>query len=271
MREWNFKPISDPSLPTDGTTSCSSKVWLILVKNISIINHSGARHPVQKRKWLLHGCVLLSRRKPQGQPVSRGCEQEVMSLGALWRIFLRGRLSRDYINNNKNNTGREQERLADNWPRQRLWLLVKGKSNEAARVDKSKLDKYSSSFKAASSKYKDNTKLCVWVLKEENDCSRHNIPKKFWWLLRAERVELVLHLACKSNDFFRFCIFFQKTQNTVWMNNRNGNKPGYGDHNNGFGLMQVKKKFLKNYGWRSTVPKSNIGQQNSLPKFWWFL
>ena len=37
-------------------------------------------------------------------------------------------------------------------------------------MDKSKLDKYSSSLEAASTKYKDNTQ-------EENDCSGHNIPK----------------------------------------------------------------------------------------------
>ena len=43
-------------------------------------------------------------------------------------------------------------------------------------MDKTKLDKYSSSFEAAYTKYKDNATSCLSL--ERSDCSRHNIPKE---------------------------------------------------------------------------------------------
>ena len=39
------------------------------------------------------------------------------------------------------------------------------------------------------------------------------------------------------------------------MNNRNGNKPGYGDHNNGFGLMQVNNFFSEKLRLKIDCPK----------------
>merc|ERR1711962_988720 len=75
----------------------------------------------------------------------------------------------------------------------------KEKSKEAARVDKSKLDKYSSSFEAASTK--------------------HNIPK-----------EVLMAVASRES----------RAGSALGLN---GNKPGYGDHNNGFGLMQVDVRY----------------------------
>jgi len=72
-------------------------------------------------------------------------------------------------------------------------------SDEAARVDKSKLEQYSASFTAASNKY--------------------NIPK-----------EILMAVASRES----------RAGSALGLGD---NKPGYGDHNHGFGLMQVDSRY----------------------------
>merc|ERR1719222_949714 len=97
------------------------------------------------------------------------------------------------------------------WGRMEDWKTIelgkscacwsKAKSEQAARVDKSKLQQYRASFAAASNKY--------------------NLPK-----------EILMAVASRESRVGSLL-------------GKNGNKPGWGDKNRAFGIMQVDKRFHK--------------------------
>merc|ERR1719222_1402826 len=117
------------------------------------------------------------------------------------------------------------------WGRMEDWKTIelgkscacwsKAKSEQAARVDKSKLQQYRASFAAASNKY--------------------NLPK-----------EILMAVASRESRVGSLL-------------GKNGNKPGWGDKNRAFGIMQVKKKHPNwSYGWhlRGAVAAYNFGSKN---------